>query len=124
MKWSMKKLCGYCIVDLPENIFQVKIIDKLKEELKDISDSGYDVIFLNMAQVNKVCSKSLGMIINLYKFAFMSGIEIKLYNIQPYVLQLIFQTGLNRIFDICSPDSEFSIEALPQEECLLQACHP
>lgn len=123
MNWSMKKFNGYCIIDLPENVFQEKMINELKEVLKEISDNGYDVIFLNMGQITKVCSKSLSFIINIYKVAFMSGIEIKLYNLQPYVSQLIYQTRLNQIFDICNPDSEFSTD-FPQELCSPQACRP
>ncbi len=121
MDWSLKKFKGYCIVDLPKNVFQKEKIEALKELLRDLSENDYNVFFLNMGQIPKICSKSLGHIINVYKFANANDMEVKLYNLHPYVSQLIYQTRLNQVFDICEPDAGFSA-ASPQELSLSQAC--
>ncbi len=114
MNWSFKKINEYCVVDLPKNVFEKEKIESLKDLITDLSDNDCSVIYLNMGQISKVCSKSLGLLINIYKFACFSNIEIKLYNLQPYVSQLIYQTRMNQIFDICAPDSEFNANP-PQE---------
>jgi len=121
MSWSFKTFGDYCVIDMPQNIFEPQNIAGLKDLIKDIAENDCNVFFLNMSQIPKVCSKSLGQIINIYKFADSANIEIKLYNLHPYVSQLIFQTRLNQIFDICTPDSEF-ITDLHQEVYLSQAC--
>jgi len=74
--------------------------------MKDLSENGYKNFFLDMSQISKVNSKSLASIINVYKFAYCFDMEVKLFNIQPYVSQLIYQTRLNQLFDICDPDNE------------------
>ena len=111
MKWSFKKIDNYCIIDLPNNIFHKEMIESLKEQLKDLSDNEYKIFFLNMGQISKVNSKSLAYIINIYKFAHSYDMEVKLYNLQPYVSQLIYQTRLNQIFDICNPGQDISLDS-------------
>jgi len=125
MNWSLRKFNGYCVIDLPCSVFQEQMIEDLKDLLKDLSDNDCNMVFLNMSQISKVCSKSLGFIINIYKFADSSNIEVKLYNLQPYVSQLIYQTRLNQVFDICNPDNELKTDYHLQELCLSQVCcHP
>ncbi len=121
MNWSYKIFSDYCVIDLPQNIFEPQNIEELKILIKDLSENECGVFFLNMNQIPRACSRSLGQIINIYKFAASANVEIKLYNLHPYVSQLIFQTRLNMIFDICTPDSEF-ITDHHQELYLSQAC--
>lgn len=121
MNWSLKKFDNYCIVDMPKNVFNDEIIQSLKNLLIDLSENDYNVFFLNMGQIPKVCSKSLAYIINIYKFANAYDLDIKLYNLHPYSSQLIYQTRLNQVFDICDPNTDFNTD-FHQEECLSQAC--
>lgn len=102
MKWSYQKMENSCIIDLPNNVFHREIIESLKELLKDLSDSGYSVFFLNMGQIARVCSEGLACIINIYKFADEYDMEVRLYNLQPCVSQMIYQTRLNQVFHINS----------------------
>lgn len=124
MNWSLKKFNGYCTVDLPRNIFQENMIESLKELMQDLKEKEHKIIFLNMSQIPKICSKNLALLINIYKFAEFSNIELKLYNLHSYVSHLIFQTRLNQIFDICDPANEFDPDHHHQELYLSQACQP
>lgn len=104
MDWGLRKFEHKCIISLPANIFKDEIIEDLKELLVDLSDNDYRVFFLDMSQTSKVNSKNLATIINIYQFAHHYDMEIKLYNLRPYVSQLIYQTRLNQIFDMCDPE--------------------
>lgn len=103
MKWSYKKFDDCCIIDLPKDIFEKENINKLKIMMEDLKDDGSTTFLLNMGQLSKVNDIGLGMILGLYKFSFYHEIIIKLYNLQPNISQLIFQTRMNIIFDICEP---------------------
>jgi len=104
MEWGLRKFENKCVISLPANIFNDEIIEELKELMQDLSDSDYRVFYFDMGQTSKVNSKNLASIINVYQFAQLYDMEVKLYNLQPYVSQLIYQTRLNQIFDICDPN--------------------
>ena len=106
MKWSFTKFDDYCIINLPKDVFEKENIDKLKSLMEELSDDGSKTFLLNMGQLSKINDVGLGMILGLYKFSFYHEISIRLYNLQAYVSQLIFQTRLNIIFDICELDDE------------------
>lgn len=106
MKWSFTKFDDYCIIDLPKDVFKKENIDVLKNLMEELIDDGCKTFLLNMGQLSKINDVGLGMILGLYKFSFYHEISIRLYNLQSYVSQLIFQTRLNIIFDICLADDE------------------
>lgn len=107
MNWSVRKFEQKCIIEVPADIFNDEITETFKNLLKELSEDGYKSFYLDMCQISKVNSKSLASIINIYQFASCYDLEVKLYNIQPYVSQLIYQTRLNQIFDICDPEEDF-----------------
>jgi anti-anti-sigma factor len=74
--------------------------------MEELTDDGCKTFLLNMGQISKINDVGLGIILGLYKFSFYHEINIRLYNLQAYVSQLIFQTRLNIIFDICPADDE------------------
>jgi len=106
MKWSYTKNSDYCIIDLPKDIFENEKIEELKKIIENLIDDGSNMFLLNMGQLSKINDTGLSTLLGLYKFAFYHEISIKLYNLQSYVSQMIFQTRLNIIFDICMPDDE------------------
>lgn len=106
MNWSVRKFENNCLIEVPANIFNDEITEAFKNLMKDLSENGYRTFFLDMSQISKVNSKSLASIINVYQFASCYDLEVKLYNLQPYVSQLIYQTRLNQIFDICDPNQD------------------
>ena len=106
MKWSFTKFDDYCIINLPKDVFEKENIDKLKSLMEELADDGSKTFLLNMGQLSKINDVGLGMILGLYKFSFYNEVALKLYNLQHHVSQLIFQTRLNIIFDICEPNDE------------------
>lgn len=106
MKCSFTKFDDKCIINLPKDIFEKENIDDLKNLIEELTEDGCKTFLLNMGQLSKVNDVGLGMILGLYKFSFYQEIAIKLYNLQSHVSQLIFQTRLNIIFDICQADDE------------------
>lgn len=106
MTWSISKFNGYCVINLPKNVFKKENIALLKRIIEDLSEEGFKTFLLNMEQITKIDDNGLGMLLGLYKFSFYHEINIRLYKLQSYVSQLIFQTRLNIIFDICDKDDE------------------
>lgn len=106
MKWSLEKFDDCCIINLPKNAFKKENIIILKKLIADLTEEDYKIFLLNMGQISKLDDIGLGMILGLYKLSFYHEIKIRLYNLQSYTSQLIFQTRLNSIFDICSVDDE------------------
>ena len=106
MKWSFTKFNDYCIIDLPKNVFEKENIEKLKSLMEKLMDDGCKTFLLNMGQLSKINDTGLSALLGLYKFSFYHEVSIRLYNLQSYVSQMIFQTRLNIIFDICLADDE------------------
>lgn len=106
MKWSFTKFDDNCIINLPKNVFEKENIEILKNLMEELKDDGCKTFLLNMGQISKINDIGLGMILGLYKFSFYHEINLRLYNLQAYVSQLIFQTRLNIIFDICEFNDE------------------
>ncbi len=109
MKWSFTKFDDKCIIDLPKDVFKKENIEILKNLIEELKEDGCKTFLLNMGQISKINDIGLGMILGLYKFSFYHEISIKLYNLQTYVSQLIFQTRMNIIFDICELDDEIPV---------------
>ena len=106
MKSSFTKFDENCIINLPKNVFEKENIDSLKNLMEELIDDGCKTFLLNMGQISKINDVGLGMILGLYKFSFYHEISIRLYNLQSNVMQLVFQTRLNIIFDICQSDDD------------------
>ncbi len=106
MTFSCKKFGEHCIIDLPHNIFTKKKIEALKITIEENTENGFKIFLLNMGQLSKINDDAIEMLLGLYKIAFYQEINLKLYNLQPYVSQLIFQTRMNIIFDICEKNDE------------------
>jgi len=106
MNWSFTKFDDKCIIDLPKDVFEKENLDGLKEVMEELIDDGCKTFLLNMGQLSRVNDVGLSMILGLYKFSFYHEVSIKLYNLQSYVSQLIFQTRLNIIFDICDSNDK------------------
>lgn len=106
MRFSVRKQSENCIIELPKNIFEPKNLSCLKQKMEELKEDGSKTFLLNMGQITKVDDAALAMILGLYKFSFYHEVSIKLYNLHPSVSQLIFQTRLNIIFDICDSNDE------------------
>ncbi|MDD3014582.1 MAG: STAS domain-containing protein [Candidatus Gastranaerophilales bacterium] len=112
MELSYRIIGNFCIFDLPKDIFLKNNVIKLKNTINEIIDQGYLNILLNLSNLPRIDGTGLGALLNLQKFALYNEINIRLYGLQPYVAQMMFQTRLNKVFDICMPEEEFCEEAL------------
>ena len=113
---NFRKIGEFCIVDLPNNAFLKENIDELKSVINEIIDQGSQHILLNMVEIARIDSIGLGTLINLQKVALYNEVNLRLYNLQPYVAEMLFQTRLNRVLDICqTEDKDLCEEALKDD---------
>lgn len=113
MEANLRKIGEFCIIDLPNNSFLKENLNQLKSSIDDIIDQGFKHILLNMTQIAKIDGLGLGALINLQKIALFNEVNLRLYSLHPYVAEIIFQTRLNRILDICqTEDNDLCEEAL------------
>jgi len=110
MDINLRKIGELCIIDLPQNIFSQNNSVELKNVVNNLIDDGYLNILLNMANIAKIDGTGLGVLLNLQKTALYNEINIRLYGLQPYVAQIMFQTRLNKIFDICQNEDNSIFE--------------
>lgn len=110
MTLNIKKTGQFCVIDLPVNIFADENSSQLKKVICEMVEQGVLDIILNLSEVQKIDGKGLGFLLNIQKIAFYNELNIRLFGLQPSVAQMIFQTRLNRIFDICQPEEEIVIE--------------
>lgn len=115
---NLRKIGEFCIVDLSGDAFVKENIALLKITIDEIIDQGFKHILLNMSQVSRIDSLGLGTLINLQKIAFYHEINIRLYSLQPYVAEMMFQTRLNRILDICQAEDEDLCEEALEDNLL------
>ena len=102
----------FCIIDLANDAFLAKNTDKLKSTMSEIISNGTANILLNMSNIMKIDGAGLGVLLGLQKIAFYNEVSIKLFGLKPYVAQIIFQTRLNKVLDICQLDDDICEEAL------------
>lgn len=110
---NFRKIEELCIIDVPQDIFLKDNISKLKELINDVIEQGCLRIMLNMSEITKIDGASLGALLSIQRIALCNEVDIKLYSLQPYVAQILFQTRMNRIFDIFqTEDGSICEEAL------------
>ena len=116
---NLRKIGEFCIVDLKDNAFTKESIEELKTTVSEIIDQGFQHILLNMTEIPKIDSIGLGALINLQKIALYHEVNIRIYNLQPYVAEIIFQTRLNRVLDICQTEEDEFFEEALQDKILI-----
>jgi anti-anti-sigma factor len=102
----------FCIIDLACDTFSGENMEKLKSTINEIISNGSSNILLNMANIMKIDGTGLGTLLGLQKIAHYNEVNIRLFGLKPYVAQIIFQTRLNKVLDICQLDDELYEEAL------------
>lgn len=113
MTVKLRKIGEFCIIDLAHDSFLKENISLLKDTVSEVIDQGFIHILLNMTNIAKIDGTGLGTLINLQKIALYNETNIRLYSLQPYVAEMMFQTRLNRVIDICqSEDKDLCEEAL------------
>lgn len=116
MKISSKKFDTLCVLYLPSNILNPENLETLKEEINQAIEDGYTNILLNMACISRIDDKGLSSLLSVQKIALYNHINLSMFELQPYVNQLMCQTRLNKIFDICNPEDEKLYQNLFDDE--------
>lgn len=112
MTVNFKKLGEFCIVELPKNILKKEYVDDFKNAINEIIEQEAKYVLVNLINIANIDGIGLGSLLSLQKAAFMYNMDIKLFGLQPNVAQMVYQTRLNRVFDIFNTDSEICEEAL------------
>ena len=115
MEINTRTIGDFYIVYLPNDVFLNSNSIFLKDKIVEIIDSETKNILLNMSEIASIDGVGLGALLSYQKIALYNKINIKLYNLQPYVMQMMFQTRMNKIFDICQFDHEVDEEILSDD---------
>ncbi len=115
----LRKIGEFYIIDVPKDTFSKNKIDDLKKFISEIIDQGALNILLNMTEIEKIDGVGLGTLLNLQKLALFNEINIRLYGLQPYVMQMLFQTRLNRVLDICQAEDENLVPEALMDDILI-----
>jgi anti-anti-sigma factor len=106
MEFSYRIIGDFCIFDLSKDIFLKNNVTKLKSTINEIIEHGYSNVLLNFSNISRIDGSGLGTLLNLQKYTLYNGINLRLYGLQPYVSQMMFQTRMHKVFDICMPEEE------------------
>ena len=109
---NFRKIGEFCIIDLAGDTFNGTNINMLKNIISEIINDGTSNILLNMSNIAKIDGAGLGTLLGLQKIAFYNEVNIKLFGLKPYVAQIIYQTRLNKVLDICQLGDDICEEAL------------
>lgn len=113
MKINLRKIGEFCIVDLPADIFSKDNIEILKKSIEEILEQGFINILFNMDKINKIDGMGIGSLLSIQKLVVVNNASLRMYALQPYVAGMLFQTRMNKIFDIINIDNDLI------EECAL-----
>lgn len=116
---SLRKIGDFCIIDLPPDIFSKEKTAELKNSIDKIIDQEFKHILLNMTKISRIDGHGLGILINFQKIAFHNNVSIRIYDLQPYVAEMLYQTRLNRVLDICQAEDENLCEEALRNDVLI-----
>ncbi|EHQ35534.1 STAS domain-containing protein [Methanoplanus limicola] len=78
----------------------------LDEYLKEAIESGSEKIIINMNEVDYISSSGLRVMLLASKKVKLSGGDIKLSGLKPFVMDVFVVSGFNNIFDFYDSDNE------------------
>lgn len=78
----------------------------LDENLKEAIKSGPGKIIINMNEVDYISSSGLRVMLSALKTVRLSGGDIKLSGLKPFVMDVFVVSGFNSIFDIYGSENE------------------
>jgi len=119
MEINLRKIGEFCIIDLPAEIFLKSNIEFLKKAIEEILEEGFVNILLNMSKLSKIDGTGLGALLNIQKSVLLNNANMRLYDLQPYVANMLFQTRMNRIFDIVDANNEIIEECAALDHSLI-----
>ncbi|MEW5819534.1 MAG: STAS domain-containing protein [Cyanobacteriota bacterium] len=100
----------YSIIDLPEDILGGSLGTSIKELVSILIEKNVDNILINCEKINKIDSLGLGALLSIQKICLFNGSTVKVFNLQPQVAELLYQTRMNRLIEICLNEEEATKE--------------
>jgi len=100
----------YSIIDLPEDMLGSSLGNSIKELVNILIEKKVENILINCEKINKIDSLGLGTLLSIQKICLFSGSGVKVFNLQPQVAELLYQTRMNRLIDICLNEEEATKE--------------
>lgn len=102
MKLDLRKIGNICIVDIHNKIFERTYVNDLKNTIYSLIEQDAQNILINFTDLENIDAIGLGVLLSIQKIALVYNLNVRLYGLRPNVLQIIKQTHLNRVMDICS----------------------
>lgn len=106
MDIKIRQVGTYSIIDLPNDIFSSSLGTSVKELINLLIEKNVDKILINCEKVTKIDSMGLGALLSIQKICLFNGSTVKVFNLQPQVAELLYQTRLNRLIEICMDEQE------------------
>lgn len=100
----------YSIIDLPEDILSGSLGNSIKELVNILIEKNVNNILINCEKIHKIDSLGLGALLSIQKICLFNGSAVKVFNLQPQVSELLYQTRLNRLIDIYLNEEEATKE--------------
>jgi anti-anti-sigma factor len=106
MEIKIRQVGNYSIIDLPEDILGGSLGNSIKELVSILVEKSVENILINCEKINKINSLGLGALLSIQKICLFNGSSVKVFNLQPQVAELLYQTRLNRLIEICSDEQD------------------
>jgi anti-anti-sigma factor len=119
MELISRKIGEFYIVDTHSDIFKREFVNDLKNTVSELIEDDVKNILVNLAEVQKIDGVGLGVLLCVQKLGLFHGINIKFFGLQPYVAQMMFQTRLNRVLNICRLEDEYFCEDALRDDILV-----
>lgn len=106
MEIKIRQVGIFSIIDLPEDILSGSLGNSIKELVNILIEKKVDNILINCEKINKIDSLGLGALLSIQKICLFNGSAVKVFNLQPQVAELLYQTRMNRLIEICLNEEE------------------
>lgn len=110
MEIKIRQSGKFSIIDLPEDILGSSLGNSIKELVNILIEKNIDNILINCEKITKVDSLGLGALLSIQKICLFNGSTVKVFNLQPQVAELLYQTRMNRLIEICLNEKEATSE--------------
>jgi len=109
MKLGLRNIGNISIIDLHSKIFERTYVNDLRNTMYGLIERDVHNILINFTELENIDAIGLGVLLAIQKTSLVHNLNIKLYGLRPNILQIIKQTHLNRVMDICT-EKELIIE--------------
>ncbi len=106
MEINSRNIGDICVLDLPKDIFMNQNVAVLRQCIVSKIEQGYKGVYLNFKDIAKIDGIGLGALLSFQKMSLYNKVSIKIFGMQPNVAQMMLQTRLNKVLDICQPEED------------------